>query len=39
MRIELEEAKKYLRVDSSDEDEIITGMIECSENLGCAGLM
>lgn len=33
MRIELEEAKKYLRVDSSDEDEIITGMIEYSENL------
>ena len=33
MRIELEEAKKYLRVDSSDEDEIITSMIECSENL------
>lgn len=33
MRIELEEAKKYLRVDSSDEDEMITGMIGYSENL------
>lgn len=33
MRVKLEEAKKYLRVDSADEDELITDMIEYSENL------